>query len=458
MLLASRLMSDSRTHPAAHTTRGPLLEPFSYDPCKAISTRKEWTIPPRPKPGRKPALEGAPTKRKAQNRQAQRAFRERRAAKVGELEEQMKAMEEEDAKEQQQLSGIITRLKRDLMASRELLEFYKRKCAEIQGQWEAERQANKRLPLEIPGSGDDRCYSTNATFSPLRTTPKLEETLIGRSQGVEVQADEAAEVTCGRCTNDTRCKCIDEAFEVAQLATEDDKDSGTEGSPSLKHSHSPIDLAAGSNKRICQENEADEIDFTVVFSRSNPQSSNVSSSVVEPAIATGDQCGFCDDSTACVCAEIYHKEQISKDLDTTVLSNSCTNDPGSCTQCQGDPRSTLFCKSLASSHPDAPPAGISSEAKQIRVPAATSTTGPTLTCADTFTTLARHPAFSQATTDLGAWVPQLATRSVPTTTGGDLKTQGRTAFEIEAASVMSVIKFFDRTYGDEGRGISHAEG
>ncbi|EPE02883.1 bzip transcription factor [Ophiostoma piceae UAMH 11346] len=52
-------------------------------------TSKEWVIPPRPKPGRKPATDTPPTKRKAQNRAAQRAFRERRAARVGELEDQL---------------------------------------------------------------------------------------------------------------------------------------------------------------------------------------------------------------------------------------------------------------------------------------------------------------------------------------------------------------------------------
>src|ERR1700744_1538812 len=57
-------------------------------------TSKEWVIPPRPKPGRKPATDTPPTKRKAQNRAAQRAFRERRAARVQELEEQMKDMED----------------------------------------------------------------------------------------------------------------------------------------------------------------------------------------------------------------------------------------------------------------------------------------------------------------------------------------------------------------------------
>ncbi|SPQ21526.1 30cf1118-da73-4909-86a1-d81a5c66912c [Thermothielavioides terrestris] len=60
-------------------------------PQSRTMTSKEWVIPPRPKPGRKPATDTPPTKRKAQNRAAQRAFRERRAARVGELEEQIEA-------------------------------------------------------------------------------------------------------------------------------------------------------------------------------------------------------------------------------------------------------------------------------------------------------------------------------------------------------------------------------
>nr|7AW7_D Chain D, BZIP domain-containing protein [Aspergillus nidulans FGSC A4]7AW7_E Chain E, BZIP domain-containing protein [Aspergillus nidulans FGSC A4]7AW9_D Chain D, BZIP domain-containing protein [Aspergillus nidulans FGSC A4]7AW9_E Chain E, BZIP domain-containing protein [Aspergillus nidulans FGSC A4] len=58
-------------------------------------TSKEWIIPPRPKPGRKPATDTPPTKRKAQNRAAQRAFRERRAARVSELEDQIKKIEDD---------------------------------------------------------------------------------------------------------------------------------------------------------------------------------------------------------------------------------------------------------------------------------------------------------------------------------------------------------------------------
>ncbi|KAF3771360.1 hypothetical protein M406DRAFT_349669 [Cryphonectria parasitica EP155] len=79
-------------------------------------TSKEWVIPPRPKPGRKPATDTPPTKRKAQNRAAQRAFRERRAARVGELEEQLEAEKEEHESSQRALQEKVHRLEMDAQA------------------------------------------------------------------------------------------------------------------------------------------------------------------------------------------------------------------------------------------------------------------------------------------------------------------------------------------------------
>ena len=40
----------------------------------SIQTSKEWVLPPRPKPGRKPSVDTPASKRKAQNRAAQRAL------------------------------------------------------------------------------------------------------------------------------------------------------------------------------------------------------------------------------------------------------------------------------------------------------------------------------------------------------------------------------------------------
>ncbi|KAG8161340.1 hypothetical protein KVR01_009604 [Diaporthe batatas] len=85
-------------------------------------TSKEWVIPPRPKPGRKPATDTPPTKRKAQNRAAQRAFRERRAARVGELEEQLEAEREEHEAAQAALQEKVHRLEMDSQALRSRCE------------------------------------------------------------------------------------------------------------------------------------------------------------------------------------------------------------------------------------------------------------------------------------------------------------------------------------------------
>src|SRR5271154_5194514 len=102
-------------------------------------TSKEWIIPPRPKPGRKPAMDTPPTKRKAQNRAAQRAFRERRAARVGELEEQLKETEEERQKRESAMhdriteqSAEISRLEEDIHSLRDNVTTWRSRYLELQ--------------------------------------------------------------------------------------------------------------------------------------------------------------------------------------------------------------------------------------------------------------------------------------------------------------------------------------
>ena len=52
-----------------------------------LTLSKEWVLPPRMKPGRK-ATNRPSSKRQEQNRQAQQTFRDRRAARIAELEEE----------------------------------------------------------------------------------------------------------------------------------------------------------------------------------------------------------------------------------------------------------------------------------------------------------------------------------------------------------------------------------
>lgn len=75
-----------------------------------IVTSKEWVLPPRPKPGRKPSADTPATKRKAQNRAAQRAFRERRATRVSELEAKLSEVEKEKEMNEMNFTSVVNKL------------------------------------------------------------------------------------------------------------------------------------------------------------------------------------------------------------------------------------------------------------------------------------------------------------------------------------------------------------
>ena len=67
----------------------------------------------------------------------------------------------------------------------------------------------------------------------------------------------------------------------------------------------------------------------------------------------------------------------------------------------------------------------------------------TLTCADAYTTLSRHPAYEKASGEIATWMPKLhASDTVP-----GVEQKGRPAMEIDAANVMAVLKDLDRRFG-----------
>lgn len=72
---------------------------------------KAYTVPARVKPGRKPMQESDPTdKRKTQNRNAQRKFRDKRAQKVVELEDEIQRNEVAHRSETQMMRSEIQQL------------------------------------------------------------------------------------------------------------------------------------------------------------------------------------------------------------------------------------------------------------------------------------------------------------------------------------------------------------
>ncbi|AOW01637.1 hypothetical protein B0I72DRAFT_101449 [Yarrowia lipolytica] len=125
------------------SARGGLLD----GPVQQIVTSKEWVLPPRPKPGRKPSSDTPPSKRKAQNRAAQRAFRERRAQRVSELEDKLQEVESERDAQENVLKDALKDVSSENQLLRESLEALRREVMSIKEQ----RTPTGSTPGQSPG-------------------------------------------------------------------------------------------------------------------------------------------------------------------------------------------------------------------------------------------------------------------------------------------------------------------
>ncbi|KAK1825805.1 hypothetical protein QBC39DRAFT_39064 [Podospora conica] len=531
-------------------------------------TSKEWVIPPRPKPGRKPATDTPPTKRKAQNRAAQRAFRERRAARVGELEEQLDEQKEEHDKVVQELQERISHLE---IETQTLMS----RCQWLEGMLEKERLERNEGPKNDSMSTNAQLQSrplsghnvpiASRTIAPAPPTampepqsmtqsfsisqivsPPAEPSDIPQdftcgacqSTGPCICAEQALQDTempfgCGGCTTTSRCACLEESIQASINAD-------------LKRPRAASPGAGSNEKRHRTDSGlALEMDFTHMFAQSPENSRQPAPSAVlpQPSIEIRESCGFCKDGSYCVCADTMmatvnmpsqlpppsiqqpaaHQTQTPPPSEDDVVpipmevtatgaiklpyprpnrssqraapptakptsGGGCgPNGPGTCAQCLSDPISGLFCRSLAANfertsreQPTNQPTGgccgnggpggcckTGGGADVNKAPAPSMTLpapipsagfGLSLSCADAYKTLASHRHFDEATNDISSWLPKLRAVPVPPSTlptpggGGVFQGRGhlaagRAPIEVEAASIMSVLKGFDVRFG-----------
>jgi hypothetical protein len=510
-------------------------------PVSGIGPTKNWVIPPRPKPGRKPATDTPPTKRKAQNRAAQRAFRERRAARVGELEEQLKETEEERQKRETTMhnqialqSAKISKLEEDVQRFSEEANIWRDRYFELQRKFEDESKEKDAAFMEMSYlRNGSKATGTNAVPLPPRRQQNPQNNQTAPVMQNEVQTDLSNEPRgcggctatsscacletamsiatsgCGKCTAGSHCECLDETLKAAEMEI-------TMGHE-LKR---PLSTCPASDdiKRprfSIEQPPHHEIDFTAQFSQTRPRLMTHRSSqdhlIPSSTAAPAESCGFCAEGTYCACAEaleapnavieavcenrpapllnevtpppsdtdgnspdvhgvklpslhpnhrIHHSLQSGSDNTATIPNllkipakqpysghDSTLKGPGSCKQCQEDPRSGLFCRSLAAmrasngstSEMSGDCCGGLNAADGGCCRKQDSSSSLTLSCADTYKTLAIHKKFNQATDDISDWLPKLQT-SLPCQTG-------RAPLDIEAASVMNVLKYFDVRFG-----------
>ncbi|KAI1391715.1 uncharacterized protein F4822DRAFT_193595 [Hypoxylon trugodes] len=503
-------------------------------------TSKEWVVPPRPKPGRKPATDTPPTKRKAQNRAAQRAFRERRAARVGELEEQLDDQKEEYERTQQQLRDEVSGLDAEVQNLRsrcvhleELLEKERAERAkttneldDLRRRWRAEGsntssrhgsltayQGRTNLTNHsqhptprgsVASNAPDHRNSTTAFSISQIISPPDSSNLSGgprepstdlagcgncESTGPCACVDEVlanTPVGCGKCTIGTKCECLEAVLKAPAPSSESE----------LKRKPSSISVMAPEEKRQKIPNPyPHEVDFTDMFSKKKVVAPAPEPALYQPvaqtAIAPRDSCGFCKEGTYCMCAEAAAQslapvsQQVQtpppSENDVGPLSMEVTstgaiklpsintfsrtaiptgrpsagcgpNGPGTCAQCLKDPKSGLFCRSLAASfdrNSDRPGGGCcggsggSGCCKSMEDAAGPSKSSKdvSVSCAEAYKTLSSHRNFDKASSEIGTWLPKL--RATPQ----QHNSPARLPIEVEAASIMGVLREFDVRFG-----------
>ncbi|KAI1323717.1 hypothetical protein F5Y16DRAFT_412465 [Xylariaceae sp. FL0255] len=508
-------MSELTIKPANVGLRPAVLAPGAPIPPKTSITSKEWVVPPRPKPGRKPATDTPPTKRKAQNRAAQRAFRERRAARVGELEEQLDEQRDESDRAQQQLrdqvrglDAVVETLRKQCIDLEETLErerAQKTKIADelevLKQRWHTERPRNSSrndsfisrhdtiTGLSSQRSSHHDSTASNAAGGRNPSTNFSISHMISPPDSVETPRD--ASVGCGGCTLGTKCECLEAIV----------NNSGPDPDTELKRKPSSISVLEPEEKRIRQNIYPNEIDFTSLFSSKRdpigelgPTEPQISLQSPPQPVPPRDSCGFCTESSYCMCAEAAAAQTLApigqqvqtpppsdSDVGPSPMEVTSTgaiklpsisslnrtafraarnptgcgpNGPGTCAQCLRDPKSGLFCRSLAtkfareSGKPSDGCCGRSAgggccKNKDTSTQDAASSSALSLSCADAYKTLSSHPGFEKASDEIDTWLPKL--RAVPK--AADAHAPNRTALDVETASIMGVLKEFDVRFG-----------
>ncbi|CAN3356088.1 hypothetical protein DICA4_C05160 [Diutina catenulata] len=325
-----------------------------------IITSKEWVLPPRPKPGRKPSVDTPASKRKAQNRAAQRAFRERRATRVQELEEKLMEVEKEKEMKEMQLVSSLNKLKGENSVLSKTLEQMKRDINMLKRLASNSSQApspnygsNGPSPLTMGSPGFQQISPAPSADSPRfhgAGSPRRASQYGGQSSPQDPyypsfnapQRKESASYDCGICIKED---CLCETVGIKSPAYNLTSSSGApqpnllngkssqppsrQGSTphlplvlleqtlrSQLESYQPEPAVQLSRKR---KSDAMEIDFTAKFSKKvdlsklkKPKDEPRKSSAAQLVAAANslfnkdspvDSCGFCSDDTPCVCRE-----------------------------------------------------------------------------------------------------------------------------------------------------------
>ncbi|KAL5408125.1 hypothetical protein PMIN03_006728 [Paraphaeosphaeria minitans] len=293
-----------------------------------------YVVPPRPKPGRKPATDEPASKRKAQNRESQRAFRARKAAKLTDMQEQADVMNRkhrvevnEMLAEQHRLNSEYNNCLTQLEEVKDTLQrvskerdYWKDRSSHIYAQHSALQQR-----LREENSPLNPFNEQSAVFFPHQSSPTRSS--MGSFSGYS-SPKSMTQLGCGNCKLGD-CACI----------------AGYSQASNPFAGNVPV-IQPPSRSSFANPFADREIDFTAQFSKRGRLDQQPSGALLAQHSNEQDsKCGFCTDESNCLCRDQTLQFQ---DLPPTNDSLSNVNmGPGSCDACQTNPKQRAWCQRVA---------------------------------------------------------------------------------------------------------------
>jgi hypothetical protein len=360
-------------------------------------------VPARPKPGRKTAVDEPTSKRKAQNRQAQRNFRQRKLEHAHSLEtnnQELRAENQQLLVEIDRLTHAANESQQQANRFRSELEEWQSRYNDIEGRWSSSLNAIARVQEQSRAAEDQstnwrRRYEAKAvevdmlerklamlqrqpsSFNSSTRIPPASQTSSPRPQSAHQStptpsgrpsSKRHATDGCGNCDETGDCPCVDSYIDASITAKETGDLALKKTSAMSIHSvlspsndrniqtRSRSQTVADIVSDVSSENDGLETDFTT-FPKNNVNSAAPLTSrptaAPSSAVMNTEQCGFCTDDNNCLCTEttLGPPTASSKpsDLPPPPGQAALTSrpKPGSCLSCQSNPDQRAFCESLA---------------------------------------------------------------------------------------------------------------
>ncbi|KAF1962283.1 hypothetical protein CC80DRAFT_487785 [Byssothecium circinans] len=332
-------------------------------------TSSSYVIPPRPKPGRKPATDEPASKRKAQNRESQRAFRARKVAKHNEMQAYIERVELKHQEEMNRMLDDIHKLTQrcrkadaDVASEQKLCDKYMRE----RDFWKEQSTVNlahiQKLELQLAQQNHalnpfaDK--QTHSTFfqSPFSNSSQNSPTTRGSITSFTGYHTPKMDGSCGNCGTNGECACVAEHLvspmhPMTSIPPLRPPTAGSVSSAKAPRIQSPVNAYA-----------AQEIDFTTQWMSRRGVQSQQPEQAHHPASQflsdTDQSCGFCTDVNNCMCRgpSLNFQDMTRNGCDTDPPSASggrrtvptpVTTVPGSCPDCQANPNQKAWCQRVA---------------------------------------------------------------------------------------------------------------